>query len=318
MTELRLLAATRIRYAIVLIVHFVALSRTWRIVGKKNIADMDAPKLALPAEICAQVVQYARFGDLPAIGRTSKAFQILAETRLYNHIIVKDTETLNRVGNSLFTPARGLARAPYVRRLWVYRDPRTAEGPWRDAHWRAIVILLPMVINLDNLIIWDDTSVHTWCLDAPTIRFQVREANFVFNWDDSLASFLEGQHELRSLIIQAPDEDENTRRILAPGSLQKLESFDGPLFVAIDLMTSPLKRLCIRVDEENAPLFSSYITELSRVNKTLSSLNVLHVPEYLVADSLRVLALSPLSSSLRYLGIVNLPLGDVCFYRSFP
>ncbi|KAI0088705.1 hypothetical protein BDY19DRAFT_994069 [Irpex rosettiformis] len=269
---------------------------------------MDAPKLTLPTEVCSQVVQYAYPSDLPALGRTSKAFQVLAETRIYVHITMKDDASLRRIGTALLS--RDHVRSSYVRRLWVYQDPRISRGPWSEGHWRVIQNILPKLVNLESTYIFDEAYVNTWIFDTNQIRFQLREATFGFNWDNALVNFLEGQHELRILCIQAPDEDDNTRRTLAPGSLQKLESFDGPLFVATDLITSPLRRLCIRVDEENAPLFSAYITEFARTNKTLSSLNVLHVPEYLVADSLHVLALSPVSGSLRYLGILNLPVSE--------
>ena len=270
---------------------------------------MDVPKLSLPTEICAQVVQYARSDDLLALGRTSKAFQVLAETRIYNQIALKDDASIRNMMRSLLSLDH--ARTSYVRRLCVYQDRRTNRGTWTQGHWRAIQNILLRLVNLETVYVFDEAYSNSWIFDVNEIRFQLREANLGLSWDSALVSFLESQHELRTLYIQAPDEEDNARSTLAPGSLQKLESFDGPLFVATDLITSPLKRLSIRVDEENAPLFSVFITELARTNKTLSSLYVQHVPEYLVADSLHVLALSPLSASLRFIGILNLPIIEV-------
>ncbi|KAI0698104.1 hypothetical protein BC835DRAFT_1269369 [Cytidiella melzeri] len=266
---------------------------------------MEGPRLTLPAEVCAQVVQYAHSSDLPALGCTSKALQVLAETRLYQHVIMKDPTSIYRM--SLALHARDFCRAPYVKRLWVYQDTRCSRGVWAEELWIVIRNILAKLENLEIIYIFDENCTNTWIFEPRVLSFRLKEANLGFSWDETFVSFLETQTELRALTIQVPDEDEHTRRILAPDSLQKLESFDGPLFIAADFITSPLTRLNTRVDEENAPLFSTYITTLAHSNKTLRSINVLHIPEYLVSDSLRVLASSYLSSTLRYIGILNLP-----------
>ncbi|KAI0345499.1 hypothetical protein BDW22DRAFT_1352978 [Trametopsis cervina] len=270
---------------------------------------MESSKSILPVEICAQIAQHARMSDLPALARVSKPLQVLAETRLYQHIVMRDPPSVYRISISLL--ARDHQRALYVKRLWVYQDHRASRSPWPEDLWDVVRKVLNALHNLESAYLYDESSTNTWLFDPARIPFQLREANLGFHWDDALMSFLEGQKDLQVLTLQMPEDDEITHRTLSRDALPKVELFDGPLFVALDLRFRPLRRLNIRVDEETVPLFSIYLAELALVNRTLRSLNVQNVPEYLVADSLRVLASSPLAESMRYLGILNLPAAEV-------
>lgn len=265
---------------------------------------------SLPAEVCAQIVQCARAGDLPALARVSKSLHTLAEARLYHHVTMRDHQSVYRICMALL--ARGGHRAQYVKRLWLWPDVRYCpRGPMPEELWSLVRDVLTKTDNLEVLYLCDETYTSTWVLDSCRIRFQLREAHLTFLWDDNFVSFLETQSQIRSLTLVTPEEDDRTRRMLTPGSLPNLEYYDGPVFAAADMLTCPIKRLSVRVDEENAPLFPAYVTELARMNKVLRSLNVHHVPEDLVADSLHVLAASRLVVSLRYLGILSLPILEV-------
>lgn len=268
--------------------------------------------LNLPAEVCAQIVQCALAGDLPALARVSKTMHVLAETRLYHHVSMRDPQSVYRICVALLS--RGSHRTQYVKRLWLFQDTRyCARGPMPEELWILVRDVLTRLDNLESIYLYDNTYMNTWIFDSNHIRFQLRDAHLTFLWDDALVSFLEAQTQIHTLTLTAPDEDERTRRMLIPGSLPNLENYDGPLFAAVDMLSCPIKRLSLRVDEENAPLFSAYVTELARTNKALRSLNVQHVPEYLVADTLHVLAASPLAGSLRYFGILSLPVAEVRF-----
>lgn len=265
---------------------------------------------SLPAEVCAQIVHCAGAGDLPALARVSKTLHTLAETRLYHDVTMREPQFVYRICIALL--ARGSHRTQYVKRLCLYQDSRfVPRGPMPENLWILVRDVLSKLDNLEWIYLCDDAYTNTWIFDISPIRFQLREAHLTFLWDDSFVSFLETQIQIRALTLIAPEEDETARRVLTPGSLPHLEYFDGPLFAAMDLLSCPIRRLSIRVDEENAPLFSAYIATLARTSKALRSLNVHHVPEYLVADSLHVLAASPLAASLRYLGILSLPMTEV-------
>lgn len=266
---------------------------------------------ALPVEVLDRIVQFARHQDLLVLSRASRQLQPIAEARLYEEVLLREPFQAARGCGAL--SQQNFARASYVRRFWLYQDPRYCQRtPWPEQFWRRVQAILERMTNLENLYLYDDTCANTWIFERP-MPFRLRDASLHFQWDEKLVAFLETQDQLRHLSIQTgvEDDEEVTHRAPQLGSLPSLEVLEAPMHVCFDLLPCKLQRMAMVIDDENAPLFSSFVEALSSTNKTIRSLNVVAIPEFLVVDSIRALAASTLSTTLRHLGVLSLPLLDV-------
>ena len=88
-------------------------------------------------------------------------------------------------------------------------------------------------------------------------------------------------------------------------------TLDAPLHVALAVLGSPLRRLRVVLDDDHAPLFAGFLEALVLSNAPLQSLQVHAVPDFLAAETLRVLGASVLATTLRHVGVLALPVQDV-------
>lgn len=240
---------------------------------------------------------------------TSRRLQPLAEARLYEVIILRDNAIAFRACQALAT--RDFVRCAYVKRFWLWQDQRLCErGPMPEPFWRLIQTVLTKMANLDSLYLYDDSLSNTWIFQAQ-LPFQLNELYLNFRWDDKLVSFLERQDRLKFLAMTTvPYDEEVPHRAPQAGSLPALETVEAPMHVAFDLLACNIARMSFMIDDDNALLFPSFLDAMASTNKTLRSLHVIAVPEFLAADTLQVLGSSVLGTTLRHVGVLSLPLQD--------
>ncbi|KAJ3548585.1 hypothetical protein NM688_g5277 [Phlebia brevispora] len=269
----------------------------------------------LPAEVCARIVRYAYRGDLPALCRTSKLFQEHAEARLYQEITLQDPRVVSRICGSLL--AHEGRRASYLRRFWVSIETRPfLRVPVSEQFWRLISDVLPKADNLELLLAWNPEVCSSLLMDPTSVHFQLRDAIFQLSWDKHLVAFLQTQRKIHSLTISGVDvqaDDNGTTRIqpISSDCLPELITYEGPLEVATELLSRPLRHVQAQIMDEDGDVLLTFLAKAARSSKTLRSLNAIVIPEFLVCDVLRILADSPLSEHLRHLGVLALPLSEV-------
>lgn len=269
----------------------------------------------LPPEVCSRIVRYAADTDLPSLCRTSKLFQEHAEPKLYHDILLRDPRIVSRICSSL--TARDGKRAQYLRRFWITFDYRMyPRAPLPEQFWRLIHDVFLKADNLEYLYITEVEACRPWLADPSSVHFQLRDAAFHMHWDRHLAAFLETQKRLRTLAVTglpwSIDQRGPTHQAhpVAPGSLSDLITFEGRAQIASELLSSPLRHVQTPIDEEDGDAFFTFITK-ARTCKTLCSLHAVIIPDYLACDALRILAESPLCETLRYIGVLALPLDEV-------
>lgn len=265
----------------------------------------------LPDEVFDRIVQFSRTPELLVLSRVSKQLQPVAEARLYEIMRLYDQN--KTFHGCLALSRRDYVRASYVRQFWVYQDPRLCQrGPLPEQVWQTINAILRQMKSLQSLYLFDFAFSNSHVLEGP-MPFKLREAWLYFQWDSNVVTFLETQDSLHFLSVQTgPEEIEDVNhRSPAVGTISALDTLEAPLHVAFDLIAWNLKRLALVIDDDNAPLFGSFLESLTTINKTIRSFWVVAIPEFLVADTLRVLGASTLSTTLRHLGVLSLPSGDV-------
>ncbi|KAI0823277.1 hypothetical protein BC628DRAFT_1325394 [Trametes gibbosa] len=241
----------------------------------------------LPPEVLSAVASYATPRELLVLSCTSKALQRAAEPRLYETMVLRDAQVIFLACHALL--AREAYRAPYVKRMLIYQDPRRVTGRNNltntpDQFWLAIQHALTKTVNLENLLLQDPTVSHSWILDHDDIKFQLREASLRLPWDEHMVSFLQTQHKLTSLATDDARED-GPLYPLSPTALPILESYCGPILVVAELLGSPLRRLQMRTEDETAPLIPTIVSDLGKIMKTLHNLCILGLPEELTLET---------------------------------
>ncbi|KAI8986296.1 hypothetical protein BD414DRAFT_56130 [Trametes punicea] len=265
--------------------------------------------IQLPPEIFSAIVSYAAPRDLLTLSRTSRAFQRAAEPRIYESMTLRDAQSIYLGCHALL--ARNASRAPYVKRMVIYQDPRrvTARNNLAAAppqFWLAVQHALTKTVNLESLVVHDPTCAHSWILDHEHIKFQLREATLRLPWDAHTVSFLQTQHKLLSLAVADARED-GPLYPLSPAALPILETFNGPVLVVAEVLGSPLKRIQMTVEEETTPFVTTIVAGLGKIMKTLRNLCIVGLPEDLVLETLYLVSISGFASQLRYLGVLPLP-----------
>lgn len=268
----------------------------------------------LPVELWERVAQCSRPNEIAQLSQVCKSLQAIAEPKLYQNLTIRECTLAYHVLSSLYI--RDCFRAPYVRRLYMWQDPRAGQRVTLPGQfWMLVQRVLLKTTNLEYLYLHDDSCTNTWVFQK-IFPFQLKEVHLHFFWDEALVAFLVSQSSLKLLTVWDPglEEEENdaAQRIVPHGSLPALETFEGPLHAAVDLLACDhLKRICLSADEETAALFATYLPALASSNSVITSLNVVSVPDYLVLYTLQVLSGSPLAERLRHLGLLSLPLLDV-------
>lgn len=257
----------------------------------------------LPPEVCHRIVHWTRRRDLPALCLSSKSLQKTAETKLYETIMSSDINVIFRACESIVLQER---LGPYVRSFYVYQiTRRTQELPRR--FWQMVQKALSKMRCLDVLCIHDPAHSNTWVLsDSDTLPFQLREANFRLPWDEHLVRFLESQNKLTQFqLIGGLDEDAPR---LKAGSMPELCTFDGKLALAMQLLTVPchLRHLRIPSDRDTNKNLLDFIPHLASISRTLRSLNIIHVPEEMSVEAIKLISF--VCPDLHYLGVIPLPM----------
>lgn len=201
-------------------------------------------------------------------------------------------------------------RGPYVKRLWFYIDPRRGVTRGHLAHqfWQMMQVALSTMTELKDLLIHDPAGTATWILDPDEMRFQLHTAKFRLQWDDDMVAFLQSQHQLKHL--QTLDAHDITRVVPLPeGHLRELESFEGPLLVAAEMLSCPsLSHLRIIVDEEVFQLLPQFVENIVTSDLPLRSLHVNVIPDPVVEETLEALTVdSKCCARIQHLGVIMMP-----------
>lgn len=220
--------------------------------------------MVLSMEARQLIVQYSRSrGDICALARVCKDFQVVAERSLYNTLHLSGTGATMSVCNVLAGQPRVAA---YVETLTItVRDdeadseeevsPHLPEEYWSSigAGLRSTHRLLRLTIQVDFI----GHSHHAWILDG--CQFRLRSFHCDLAWDDRLVGFLNDQDELEDLYIldfpypadaeqAAPTEPQlplsppppPVRRVVSPvpraGSLPKLSILECPTTDAVSAL----------------------------------------------------------------------------------
>ncbi|KAG1739450.1 uncharacterized protein EDB91DRAFT_1053866 [Suillus paluster] len=259
---------------------------------------------ALPPEACHRIVHWTRRCDLTALCLTCKSLQKDAEIKLYEIIMSGDISVTFRACESIISQER---LGPYVRSFYVYQNSRRTQTELPPRFWHMVQKALSKMRCLDMLYIDDPARANTWVLsDIPKIPFQLREANFRLPWNQHLVKFLESQNKLRQFQISG-GLDEDAPQFEA-GSLPELCTFDGQLPLATQLLSLPcgVHHLRIPLDRDTNKKLLDFIPHLAVLSPTLRSLNVIHVPEELSVETIKLI--SSVCPDLHYLGIIPLPM----------
>ena len=210
------------------------------------------------------IVQYAKSrGDICALARVCKGFQVVAERSLYNTLYLSGADATMSVCNILANRPRVAA---YVETLTiVVRDDETSGEEGAPSHlseeyWISIGAGLRSTHRLLHLSFQVDFighSRHAWILDG--CQFKLRSFHCDLVWDDHLVAFLNNQDELEDLYIldfPYPDDPEQAtpvepqlplspppppvRRVVSPvpraGSLPKLSILECPTTDAVSVL----------------------------------------------------------------------------------
>jgi len=162
--------------------------------------------MTLSMEARHLIVQHAGSrGDICALARVCKNFQLVAERALYNTLYLSGIDTTISICNILASQPRV---AGYVEALTiaVRSDETTGEEEvsphFPEEYWRSVGAGLRSAHRLLHLTVQVDfigNSDHAWVLDGCQFRLRTFHCDLV--WDDHLVSFLNDQDELEDLYI---------------------------------------------------------------------------------------------------------------------
>ncbi|KAG1810894.1 uncharacterized protein BJ212DRAFT_1278610 [Suillus subaureus] len=260
--------------------------------------------MALPPEACHRIVHWTRRCDLTALCLTSKSLQKSAEIKLYEVIMSGDINVIFRACESIVSQER---LGPYVRSFYLYQNARRTQTELPTRFWNMIQKALWKMRCLDVLYIDDPARANTWILsDIPKIPFQLREANFRLPWNRHIIKFLESQNKLRQFQFSGGIDEDAPQ--FEDGSLPDLCTFDGHLASAMQLLSLPcgLRHLRIPLDRSTNKQLLDFIPNLTALSRTLRSLNIIHMPEELSVEAIKLISF--VCPDLHYVGIIQLPM----------
>ena len=162
--------------------------------------------MALSMEARQLIVQHVESkGDICALARVCKNFQVVAERSLYNTLYLSGIDTTMSLCNILANQPRV---ADYVEDLTidVRHDETTSEeeelSHLPEEYWESVGAGLRSAHRLLHLAVHVDfigDSANAWILDD--CRFRLRKFHCDLAWDDHLVGFLNDQDELEDLYI---------------------------------------------------------------------------------------------------------------------
>jgi len=266
--------------------------------------------LSLSPEICKRVVQNAYYWrDVLALCSTCKAFQREAEIKLYQQLQFVDTRRVLLACNAILQNER---LALHVKCFWFNQanDRQRPVDLGRD-FWTVIQNALVAMCNIEVLFLCDRSFSNGWVLDSPAIQFKLKEAKLWSVWNAPLTRFLERQTSLQKLHFV--DALEDITHQIPPGALPDLRIFDGAFMVALQLLSCPIHHLQIAIDADPDQVT---LQRLGSFRKTLSSLNLLDIPEEWSIRFLRIIcAILP---DLKHIGIFPYPVLSVSLSQICP
>ena len=255
--------------------------------------------LSLSPEICKRIVQNSHYWqDVLALCLTCKAFQKDAEVKLYSQLQFTDPRRAVLACNTLLDNER---LALHVRGFWFnQQNDRQRPTNLGREFWSLIQKTLIAMSNLEALVLCDRSYANGWVLEHPGIQFKLKEAKLWFVWNAALTAFLDRQDTLQT--FHFVDSLDVINHQVTPNALPCLRIFDGTLMVTMQLLSCPLVHLQVIVDADSNPAIV-LLQQLGHLRKTLTSLNLLDVPE---------------EWSTRFLGTVSLALPDLKHIGIFP
>ncbi|THH31613.1 hypothetical protein EUX98_g2594 [Antrodiella citrinella] len=269
----------------------------------------------LPLEIFARVLQHIRVPELPLLCRLNKSYQRVAERKLYSNLVLGDANIAFHVCMALLR--NDGVRGAYVKRFWFWVDVRrTVSRVQLPMHfWKTIQLALVTMTELKDLLIHDPIMTNTWILDPEELddqhRFQLHHGKFRLVWDANLVAFLKTQTQLKYLMTLDATDITQVESMPA-GYLQALETYEGPLLVAAELLRCPrVTHMRVAVDEEVSPLLAEFIEGAVTLDTPLRSLHFSMIPEQFLGQALEALTSEPKwCAGLKYLGVIPMPWVD--------
>ncbi|KZT22848.1 hypothetical protein NEOLEDRAFT_1171126 [Neolentinus lepideus HHB14362 ss-1] len=265
---------------------------------------MHAP---LPPEILSRIVYFTAGPTLLALCRSCKALLGPVQAKLYSTLQLGEPHQCFSVCSILATSPH---LAQLVKCLWIYVDTRRTQHRSALPHqyWLAVRRALEQMSELQSLVFFDSTLQSTWVIDPANIPFHLIDAKIKLRWDFTLARFLENQKSLQQLHIVDHPEPPDTPT-LASEALKELTVFEGPAFVAVHLINSPITHIqaCIGPPyERTLPQLLACIPSWT----ALRALNLLNMPEGPNADEFASEAINLIATyapKLLHLGTLPLP-----------
>lgn len=191
------------------------------------------------------IVQHARSkGDICALARVCKNFQVVAERSLYNTLRLSGIDATMSVCNVLASQPRV---ATYVEALTIVvgDDETTGEEEVSshpsEEYWRSVGAGLRSVHRLLRLSVQVEFighSNHAWILDG--CQFKLRTFRCDLAWDDHLVGFLNDQDELEDLyILDFPYPSDVDTQVHAPQSQRPLSPPPPPVRRVVSPIPKP-------------------------------------------------------------------------------
>lgn len=283
-------------------------------------------------KVCQQIVEWVyllsgRQQDIYSLCLTCKAFQLQADSLLYRKIIIGEYGRAIKLCRTVTSQNR---YGSLIHELVLIHDRRAhhpANLARRHDFMTAFSTALTHMPNLLYLFVHECYVVPSWVFANAATRFpfQLLEATFQRTpWDIHTAGFLASQKSLRIFklydqLLQPEDLDdpyEPFTQTYPTGSLPALETFDGTMAVAVDVIMAspPIRNLQLNFGHHDSPeLLMHVLSRLATFSKTLKGLN--HIK---LLDELAEKALDLISSAcpdLLHLGVIALPWRDVSHHH---
>lgn len=252
-------------------------------------------------EICTNIAQWTARPDLPALALTSRAFLHAVQPILYQTMHLPTTHCAHLACSTLAEAPR---LGAYVRTFGLYNSSSRRAQPAMAAFWSLVHAALSCMDHLETIILVDPTGSHGAVLEG--VKSEVlKEVRVRLPWDRTFVTFLGRQKLVKHLqCVNTVDQVESLP--ITPDVLPALQTFEGSVTNAAQLLSVPLTHMQLFIDPEASPHLFEYLTELG-VNhgSTLRGFNLLELPDDAVPRTIEQISRS--CPNLRYLGGLALP-----------
>ncbi|THH31625.1 hypothetical protein EUX98_g2579 [Antrodiella citrinella] len=290
--------------------------------------------MQLSLETYSLIVKYvADRENLASLCRVSKAFQKVAERKLYNTVDLRGYTRTASICRLLSNRPR---LAVLVDALSIHlaedesADSDESMDPTPDDYWDTIADALKETSKLRHLNLYIDTgdeASQAWVLDRCV--FQLRSFHCDFTWDAHLSTFLNTQSHLSDLYLvdfRSETSADTPLSSLHVHSLPKLSTLECTFMEAAATLSPgrPISRLktcfsrsqILEKREEMTDLFAK-LRNLRKPLRTLDIADASYTPDFSMELLNTVVNTFANLNHLRYLGTLVLPVGGrerVAFY----